>query len=214
MRCTLRKSAMHFVQRKCLSSNCRSCRQTQASSEAAARATQSANCHSAWGGGVQTTHAAVNFQKSLQIKSKESTHPEHLLIRSNIHSSSIEHTMARQHILTAFLCAADLSCKVLSFSPTSSTWLSHRLASLAGVTKQDERESRHKRKSIATYQDEAYEMFLSNIEKDMIESWKDEMERSMADEVPSFGLDTAFGGRSNEIMMMTTTTTTTTKRKA
>ena len=37
-------------------------------------------------------------------------------------------------------------------------------------------------------------MFLSNIEKDMIESWKDEMERSMADEVPSFGLDTAFGG--------------------
>ena len=102
--------------------------------------------------------------------------------------------MARQHILTAILCAADLSCKVLSFSPTSSTWLSHRLASLAGVTKQDERESRHKRKSIATYQDEAYEMFLSNIEKDMIESWKDEMERSMADEVPSFGLDTAFGG--------------------
>ena len=102
--------------------------------------------------------------------------------------------MARQHILTAFLCAADLSCKVLSFSPTSSTWLSHRWASLAGVTKQDERESRHKRKSIATYQDEAYEMFLSNIEKDMIESWKDQMERSMADEVPSFGLDTAFGG--------------------
>ena len=38
-------------------------------------------------------------------------------------------------------------------------------------------------------------MFLSNIEKDMIESWKEQMERSMADEVPSFGLDTAFGGK-------------------
>ena len=51
----------------------------------------------------------------------------------------------------------------------------------------------HKVKSTPTYQDEAYEMFLSNIEKDMIDGWKDHMERSMAEEVPSFGLDTAYG---------------------
>ena len=103
--------------------------------------------------------------------------------------------MKCHHLRVAILCAHVLSGEVLAFLPTPNA-LSHQALSgwASGVTKRDERESRHKRQSTATYQDEAYEMFLSNIEKDLIESWKEEMERSMADENPSFGLDTAYGG--------------------
>ena len=100
--------------------------------------------------------------------------------------------MAHKHFRTAvaFVIVMSCDCTVLSFSPTPNAWISHRWArSSAGVTKRE-----HKLKSTPTYQDEAYEMFLSNIEKDMIDGWKDHMERSMAEEVPSFGLDTAYGG--------------------
>ena len=103
--------------------------------------------------------------------------------------------MKCHHLHIAILCAPVLSREVLAFCSTPNA-LSHQQLSgwTSGVTKRDERESQHKRQSTATYQDEAYEMFLSNIKKDLIESWKEEMGRSMADEVPSFGLDTAYGG--------------------
>lgn len=103
--------------------------------------------------------------------------------------------MARQLIETASICAAVLSCEVLAFLPMPNAISLHLSRAKDGVRK---RESQHNRKSTATYQDEAYEMFLSNIEKDMSESWNEQMERSMAEEVPSFGLDTAFGGEVQE----------------
>ena len=98
-------------------------------------------------------------------------------------------------IETAIICVAVLSCEVLAFLPMPNAISLHLARAKDGVRK---RESQHNRKSTATYQDEAYEMFLSNIEKDMIESWNEQMERSLAEEVPSFGLDTAFGGEVQE----------------
>ena len=160
----------------------------------------------AWGGGVQTTclrsaeaTCKARARSRAQVAPNQIKRKAHILnIFSFEATASIKQNMAHQRFHTAVLCATVFSCKVFSFSPSPNTWFSHHWtrSSSAGVTKQDERESQHKRQSTATYQDEAYEMFLSNIEKDMIESWKDQMERSVADEVvPSFGLDTAFGGQ-------------------
>ena len=66
---------------------------------------------------------------------------------------------------------------------------------MAGAT---ERESQQTPRS-ATYQDEAYAMFLSDIEKDMLENWKDQIKMSVGDEIPRFGVDSAYGDGGEEM---------------
>ena len=67
--------------------------------------------------------------------------------------------------------------------PTIHSFFVRQWQKLVGAT---ERESKQTRRS-ATY--EAYAMFLSDIEKDMLESWKAQMKMSVGDGIPRFGVD-------------------------
>ena len=76
-----------------------------------------------------------------------------------------------------------LASQAWPFAPPYNSFFLRSAMAKAGAT---ERESKQTRRS-ATY--EAYAMFLSDIEKDMLESWKEQMKMSVVDEIPRFGVD-------------------------
>eukprot|EP00563_Minutocellus_polymorphus_P019639 CAMPEP_0197715036 /NCGR_PEP_ID=MMETSP1434-20131217/188_1 /TAXON_ID=265543 /ORGANISM="Minutocellus polymorphus, Strain CCMP3303" /LENGTH=167 /DNA_ID=CAMNT_0043299019 /DNA_START=99 /DNA_END=602 /DNA_ORIENTATION=+ len=94
--------------------------------------------------------------------------------------------MARYILLK--ITFALLPCQAWAFSQHYKSIFLRSAKATGGVTK---RESLQTRRSTATYQDEAYEMFLSNIEKEMVDSWNT-MEMTVGDEIPRFGLDSAY----------------------